>query len=221
MMEEEVTRRMFRLPRFAFTGLLLLIAASLAPAQVIEFESGGLQYRTLTRRGVTLMFAELNTTLRDFAILQVAVSNGSAQPAVIQPTSFVYHRNDGTEVRAADTVSVINQLVQKANRNDVLKLVAAYEQGLYGIVRFRSTNGFEQRRQAAITEMTSTRLKAAAAASAIAMVETQLAPGDSTDGVIFFPTLGKPLGEGYLRAVVQGELFDFQQEPAPQVLQVR
>ena len=46
-------------------------------AQIIEFESGGLKYKTLTHNGVTIMFASLPTHVREYAILQVAISNGS------------------------------------------------------------------------------------------------------------------------------------------------
>jgi hypothetical protein len=38
----------------------------------------------------------------------------------------------------------------------------------------------------ALAEFTSTRIKAAAAASAIALVQTKLAPGQSTDGAVFY-----------------------------------
>ena len=54
-----------------------------AYSQVIEFESGGLKYQTLTRRGVTLMFAHMPAHVRDFSIVQVAVSNGSAAPYTV------------------------------------------------------------------------------------------------------------------------------------------
>src|SRR3974390_1143583 len=56
-------------------GALLLTAAGLS-AQAIRFESGGLQYQTLTRSGITIMFAELPVEVREYAVLQVAVSNG-------------------------------------------------------------------------------------------------------------------------------------------------
>jgi len=204
--------------------ILVASAATLAvsaTAQVIEFESGGLRYRTLTRRGVTVMFAQLPSTVREYSIVQVAVSNGSERKATIQPTSFEFHLSDGAVVRAAGPELVIRELMERGNRDDVVKLVSAYEAGLYGIVRFRSTNGFEQRRQAALSESVNPRLKAAAAASAIVLVETTLKPGESTDGVIFLPTEGKPLGEGYLVGRAAGEVFDFQFEPAGPTLQTR
>ena len=61
-------------------------------AQVIEFETNGLKYQTLTKSGVTIMFATLPQRLRDYAILQVAVSNGSKAPYIIRPEDFTYVR---------------------------------------------------------------------------------------------------------------------------------
>lgn len=157
-----------------------------AHAQVIQFESNGLKYQTLTRSGVTVMFAHLPAHVRDFAILQVSVSNGSGGPYIIKPEDFSFKRSDGREMRAWPARSVVGLLIEKGSRNDVIRLVSTYESALYGSNRIKSTNGYEARRQAALAEVSSTKLKAAAAASAIALVQTKLAPGDSTDGAIFF-----------------------------------
>ena len=54
-----------------------VLFGSAVHGQIIEFESGGLKYRALTHNGFTVMFAVLNTRVPDYAILQVAVSNGS------------------------------------------------------------------------------------------------------------------------------------------------
>ena len=62
------------------------------------------------------------------------------------------------------------------------------------MTRLRPTNGYEARRQQYLAEVASTKIKAAAAASAIALVQTKLAAGQSTDGAVFFATDGKPLG---------------------------
>ncbi len=75
-----------------------------------------------------------------------------------------------------------------------------------------SANGYEARRQAAFAEVSSTKIKAAAAASAIALVAVKLAPGQSTDGAVFWPTQGKPLGAGHLRVNAAGETFEFTPE---------
>ena len=178
-------------------------------AQIIEFESAGLKYKTLTHNGVTIMFASLPTHVRDYAILQVAISNGSPVSWAIRPEDFRFERQDGPAIRALPARTVVNTLMEKASRGDVIKLIAAYEAGLYGNAQVRSTNGYESRRQNALAEVGSTKLKAAAAASAIAMVATKLFPGQSTDGAVFYPNQGKPLGAGRLVVNAAGETFDF------------
>jgi len=178
--------------------------------QAIEFESAGLKYQTLTRAGVTIMFAELPTTVREYAVLQVAVSNGSPSNWTIKPEDFRFVRADGTDLPAAPARAVVGEFLQKGGRNDVIRLVSTYESGLYGMGKFRSTNGYEQRRQQAMAEMTNTKLKAAAAASAIVFVQTRLNSGQSTDGAIFFVTQGRPLGPGKLIASMGTERFEFE-----------
>ena len=71
-----------------------------------------------------------------------------------------------------------------------------------------STNGYEERRQDYMA-LGSTKLKAASAASAIALVTTKLTPGQSTDGAVFYPTSGKPLGAGRLIVDAAAEIFEF------------
>ena len=112
---------------------------------------------------------------------------------------------------ASPARSVVSLLIDKGGRNDVIHLVTAYENALYGIARMKSTNGYEARRQAALA-VTTTRLKAAAAASAIAMVQTKLAPGQSTDGAVFFLSDGKVLGPGRVVVRTNSDTFEFQPE---------
>jgi hypothetical protein len=181
----------------------------IAPAQVIQFESGGYTYQTLTKNGVTIMFAQLPDRVREFSILQVAVSNGSKAPCTMKPEDFVFVRDDGSAIAGSPAPDVINELTQKGSRHDVMKLVAAYETSLYGNSRYRATNGYEARRQSALAEVSSTKIKAAAAASAIAFVPTRLAPGQSTDGAVFYPTFGKMLGAGKLVIRTAGAIFEF------------
>jgi len=189
-------------------GLAVGLAVA-AQAQIIEFESGGLKYKAMTRGGVTIMFSALPTHIRDYAILQVAISNGSPVSWTVKPADFGFERADGQTIQALPARTVVTTLAEKASRGDVIKLVAAYEASLYGNVQIRSTNGYEVRRQNAFAEVGSTRLKAAAAASAIAMVTTKLAPGQSTDGAVFFPNQGKPLGTGQVVVNAAGEMFVF------------
>src|SRR5438874_5425565 len=153
------------LPRAALAALVFAAAIFPAPAQVIEFEHNGLKYQTLTHSGVTLMFAHLAAHVREFSIIQVSVSNGSAGPYMIRPEDFEFDRGEHGEhsVRATPARTVVNMMMQKGTGNDVLKLVATYEASLYGMARMRSTNGYEQRRQAALAFVSSPKLKAAAA----------------------------------------------------------
>lgn len=179
-----------------------------AQAQVIEFESNGLKYQTLTKSGVTVMFAPMQSHLHEYAIIQVAVSNGSAGPYVIRPEDFSYVRNDGQVIRATPAHTVINMLFQKGSGGDVVKLVQAYEAGVYGNPHLRSTNGYEQRRLAALS-MSATKVRSAAIASALTLVQSKLAQGESTDGAVFFVTEGKALGPGHLLVRTNTDTFEF------------
>ena len=192
--------------------IALYVLGAAAAGQVIEFESNGLKYQTLTKRGVTVMFAHMPAHVREFTILQVAVSNGSSAPYTIRPEDFTFVRPDRDVIRAAPARNVVNLLIEKGNRGDVVRLVSTYEAALYGMSRIRSTNGYEQRRQAALAEVSSTKLKAAAAASAIALVQTRLMPGQSTDGAVFLPTEGKPPGPGHLVVRTNTDTFEFNPE---------
>jgi len=199
-----------------FPGLLaaVLCAAGSVCAQVIEFESGGLRYQTLSKDGLTIMYAQLPMQVREYTIVQATVTNGSKAVSVIRPEDFAFRLPDGKEVRAGSASAVVTNFLERAGRNDVIRLVSTYEVGLYGLTRFRSTNGYEQRRQAALAEVANTRLKAAAAASAIAFVEMKLKPGESTDGALFFPTRGVPLTGSRLRVTASGQVFEFRPEPS-------
>jgi hypothetical protein len=193
----------------AFAVLVLCVAP--LRSQVIEFESNGLKYQTLSKSGVTLMFATLPSRLHDYAIIQVAVANGSGSSYIIRPEDFTFMRADGAAVRAAAANSVVQMLTEKGGRSDILKLVSAYEESLYGMPNIRSNNGYEQRRQAAMMAGSS-KFRAAAAASAVALVQTKLAAGDSSDGAVFFLTGGKPLGAGHLVVRTTTDTFEFKAE---------
>jgi hypothetical protein len=198
--------------RVALAAIVLVATIAGASAQVIEFEQNGLKYQTLTRAGVTVMFAHLQAHVKEFAIIQVSVSNGSHGPYTIRPDDFVFERADHTEIRASTARYVIDLLREKGSGNDVVKLVTTYEASLYGMARIHSTNGYEQRRQAALAFASSAKLKAAAAASAIAFVQQKLAPGESTDGAVFFATGAKPLGPGRMLVKTNTDTFEFNAE---------
>ena len=186
----------------------LLTCCLAAFPQVVEVESGGLKYQTLTKKGITIMFTPTTAHVHNYSMLQVAVSNGSSTYWNIRPENFSFRRDDQV-ITAAPAGQVIRNLMDKGNQNDVVKLVTAYESALYGIAHMRLTNGYLQRRQAALSEGISTRFKAATAASALALVETRLAPGQSTDGAVFFPTDHRLLVGGKLIVRTAGETFEF------------
>ncbi len=193
----------------AFPVLLWIVAFSALQAQIIEFESGGFKYQTLTRNGLTIMFAPLPSHVREYSILQVAVQNGSGITYTVKPEDFVFYRDDGSALEATPARQVVTELIDKAGRGDVVKLVTAYESSIYGNNKYKATNGYQQRRQYALAEVQSAKIKAAAAASAIALVMTKLQPGQSTDGAVFYPNAGKPLGHGKLVVRVPGASFEF------------
>jgi hypothetical protein len=196
--------------RLRWSGFLLVASLSIAGlhAQVLEFESGGLKYKALTRGGVTIMFAPLPTKVLGYTILQVAISNGSPVSWSFKPEDFRFERESGQTIQAVSAGTVVKQLLDRASRGDVGRLITAYESALFGNARVHSTNGYEERRQDYLA-FGSTKLKAASAASAIALVTTKLNPGQSTDGAVFYPSGGKALGAGRLMVNAAAEVFEF------------
>jgi hypothetical protein len=190
----------------------LFVAYQYARAQVIEYVSNGMKYQTLTRSGVTVIFTHLPQRLHEYTSIQAAISNGSESPYVIRPEDFTYVRNDGTVVKAVSATTVIDMLMQKGNGEDVRKLVTTYEASIYGNPHFKSNNGYEARRQNALA-MNGSKLRAATAASAIALVTTKLNSGDTTDGAIFFASEGKPLVGGKVVVRTNTDTFEFNVEP--------
>jgi hypothetical protein len=187
-------------------------SANFAAAQVIEFENNGLRFQTLTRGDVTVMYAHLPGHTRDYSVVQVAISNGSKTSWVFKPEDFLFERPTGEPLRAVPARTVVNRLLERGSRDDVIKLLTTYEAGIYGLSRIQSSSGYEQRRQQMLAEMTSVKVKAAAAASAIAFVSVKLKPGESTDGALFYATSGRPLGLGRLTVNAAGEKFVFRME---------
>src|SRR5580692_9556670 len=189
-------------------GLAVALFQAPARAQVIEFESNGQKYQTLTKAGVTIIYTHLPNHLHEYAVIHVAISNGSASPYVVRPEDFNYVHSNGPSVRAATAQAVVNMLMQKGNASDVVRLVTAYEASVYGNTHYKATNGFEQRRQAALA-FGGTKLKAAAAASVLALGTTKLEGGDSSDGAVFFPNDGKVLTGGKLVVRTNTDVFEF------------
>jgi hypothetical protein len=187
-----------------------------ARAQVIEYEASGQKYLTLTRQGLTVIMAQLPNHVAGYALFQVSVSNGSQVNWNVLPELLSYVRSDNT-LHALSADHVVDMLLSKASSGDVIKLVASYEQALYGIPNMRTTNGYEYRRQGAMTYGMSTKLRAAATASALVLAPTHLTPGQSTDGAVFVPMPKdlKSLNGGHVVFRVGTEIFDFTVEANP------
>ena len=188
---------------------MLFAAAGAGLAQVIEYEKDGIKHQTLTRNGVTVMFTITRAHVHEYSMLQVTVANGSDIYSSIKPEDFSYMRTDGQTIRAVSADDVVKDLLERGNLNDVQKLVVAYETNLYGIPNMRSTNGYETRRRGAMAEGVPAKFKAAAAASALALIPTRLAPGQSTDGAIFFSIDPKLLAGGKLVAHLGEQTYEF------------
>jgi hypothetical protein len=188
----------------------LLLAASLLSAQVIEYEANGLKYQTLSKKGLTVIVTRMPNHVAGFGLFQISISNGSDMYWTVQPEEFSYVKQD-VSMTAISAGQVVNVLLDKGTHADVVKLVTSYENSLYGIPHMRSTNGYEERRQGAMSLGINAKLKAAATASAIALAQTRLAPGQSTDGSIFIPLSHdlKTLTGGRLVFQSNGERFEF------------
>jgi hypothetical protein len=188
---------------------VVVLFTACAAAQVIEYEANGKKYQTLTRDGLTIIVTRMPNSVAGFGLIQISVANGSTIYWTIRPEEFSYVR-DGVPSSAISADDVVNLLLAHGSHSDVMKLVTSYESTLYAIPNMRSTNGYEQRRKSAYTTGVSQKLEAAAIASAIALAQTRIPPGQSTDGAIFIP-LGheKALGGGHLVVHVEGRTFEF------------
>lgn len=177
-------------------------------AQIIRFESNGMNYQVQTRSGLTLMCAPMPLKTSRYAVMHVAISNGSAQTWQVHASDFAFEYDDGTLVRAVSAHEVIEDFFRKAGRTELLKLQTAYEKALYNNQFIRPSNSYEKRRLSAMA-IGPKGLKASAAAAAITFVSAKIAPGDSTDGAVFFPTAGRELVRGRIIATLDSESFEF------------
>lgn len=196
--------------RTALAGLIAL-AATQAPAQVIEYEANGQKYQTLSHKGLTIIVTHLANPVAGFGLIQVSVANGSTIYWTVRPEGFTYLKAGASPLTAISANQVVDLLLEHGSHADVVKLVTSYEATLYGIPHMRSTNGYEQRRQNAMSMGVSPKLEAAAMASAIALAQTRIPPGQSTDGAVFFPLPHdiKALSGGKLVVTAEGETFEF------------
>lgn len=199
-------RLRFRLRTLA--AAILAATAITLPAQVIQFRSNGMDYQVLTKDGLTLMCAPMPLKINRYALMHVAISNGSESTWQVDAADFSFEYADGTVVQAMSEQRVIGEFFRAAKRSELVKLQSAYEKALYNNQYIRPNNGYEKRRLSALA-IGPKGLKASAAAAAITFVSGKLGPGDSTDGALFFPTSGRQLGVGRVVARLDEQEFEF------------
>ena len=189
----------------AITSILAAVGLS---AQVIQFRSNGMDYQVMTKSGLTLMCAPMPLKVNRYALLHVAVSNGSESIWQVDAADFSFEYRDGTVIQAVSEQRVIGEFFRGAKRSELVKLQSAYEQALYNNQHIRPNNSYEKRRLSALA-IGPKGLKASAAAAAITFVSGKLGPGDSTDGALFFPTAGRQLKPGRIVAKLDQQNFEF------------
>ncbi|MEP7353920.1 MAG: hypothetical protein ABI824_11875 [Acidobacteriota bacterium] len=198
--------------------------------QALEFESGGLKYKALTRGNITVIVAPLPTRLLGYAIVQVSISNASVDTREVESNDFEFQRMSGPPLgpsggnltspptaqgaptRALSADNVVTDVLNRASSGDVGRLITVYEAALFNNAKAHSTNGYEARRKYAMA-MGNTRMRAASAAAAIVLGRHSLSPGESTDGAVFFPNSGRPLGYGRLQITIGDEAFSIDLDP--------
>ena len=200
--------RWLRASQSVFCLAALAVATFPVAAQVIHFESNGMDYQVLTHKGLTLMCAAMPFKTSRYAVMHVAVSNGSRETWQINAADFVFEYQDGTAIRAVSEKRVVGDFFRTAGRSELLKLQTAYEKALYNNQYIRPNNSYEKRRLSALA-FGPKGLKASAAAAAITFVSGKVGPGDSTDGALFFPTDGRQLGHGRMIATLGPVSFEF------------
>ncbi len=160
------------------------------------------------------MVAPLPSRILGYAIVQVAISNGSVEPSEIQPEKFQFVRQAAKPIQALSARAVVGDVMNRAGRDDVGRLIGVYEAALYGNTHLALQHGYEARRKDAMG-IGQTRKSAGAAAAAIVLGASELQPGATVDGAVFFPTSNRPLGAGQLIFEVGGLQFEFTVAPVP------
>ncbi len=194
--------------------LLSLIACAVASAQSIEFPYRGLDYSMVSKDGITVMVAPMNLNILNYSAAHVWITNGSKRPVHVEPQYFVAHAQGSKQPAAADFAAipdavVVTEVMQHARMNDVLALVRAYEQNLYGFRNDNAINYYQTRKQVAAAEGSGRHFRAAAMVSAIMLAKTDVPPGEFREGTIFFSTPDKkPQFLGFV-ARIAGLQFNF------------
>ncbi len=177
------------------TIVLVHVAAGFAPAmaQAIEVPYRGLEYAMLSRDGVTVMIAPLDLTLLHYSAAHVWITNGSRRALPVDPQVFTAttrgaKQPQASEQRGAPDGLVVREVMERARFGDILAVVRAYERNLYGFQNPQAINYYQERKQMAMAEGGSRKVRAAAMVSALILQKGDIPPGEFREGTVFFPT---------------------------------
>src|ERR1022692_2061291 len=181
----------------------------------IEMPYKGLAYSMLAKAGVTVMVAQLNRSILEYATVQVWISNGSKRALHVAPQFFEL-RQETAAPRPAAMINgtnedlVLNDIQEHAKAKDLGELVNAYETTLFGFGNEKSVGFYQQRKHAVLSNMGGGgKLRAVATASAIILPERVLKPGETIDGTVFFHIDTHNGRIAYIGAHLAGATFDF------------
>ena len=183
----------------------------------IEMPYKGLAYSMLAKAGVTVMVAQLNRSILEYATVQVWISNGSKRALHVAPQFFELRQEpDAPMINGTNEDRVMNDIQEHAKAKDLGELVNAYETTLFGFGNQKSVGFYEQRKHAVLSNMGGGgKLRALATASAIILPDRVLKPGETIDGTVFFHIDAHNGRIAYIGAHLAGATFDFPQTPQP------
>jgi len=185
----------------------------------IEIPYHGLAYSMLAKGGVTLMAAQLNRSILEYATVQVWISNGSKRPVRIAPQLFEVRQEQALNtptplINGTNEDRVLNDIQERAKAKDLGELVSVYETTLFGFANEKSVGFYEARKRAVLSNMGGGgKFRAVATASAIILPDRVLKPGEVLDGTVFFRIDVHNGRIAYIGAHLAGATFDFPQTP--------
>lgn len=171
--------------------LPLLLGCAVASAQSIQFPYRGLDYSMVSKEGITVMVAPMKLSILNYSAAHVWVTNGSKAVVHLDPRFFVARARGPRQTEPADFAAVSDSVIvadvmQRARLDDVLALVRAYEQNLYGFRNDSAINYYQARKQIAAAEGSGRHFRAGAMVSAIILPKSNVPPGEFREGTIFF-----------------------------------
>lgn len=172
---------------------MVLSWACAGGAQTIDVPYRGLEYSMLSKEGVTVMVAPLELSILDYSAAHVWITNGSSRAISVGPQVFTARARSPkhpqpAEFRGLSDGLVVREVLKRARFGDIMSLVRAYERNLYGFKNPQAVNYYQARKQIAMAEGGSRRMRAAATVSALVLQKTEIPPGEFREGTVFFPT---------------------------------